>query len=89
MMIGVGFVALMIGICIVEVKEKIKDLIKSLRWKYKYNHRFDDPPVAKCYCNDCMYYYKTHNRCCKHKDWVVADNWFCKGAKPIGQDPEV
>ena len=37
--------------------------INELIYKYKYKHRFDKPPLAKCYCKDC-------------KKWN-PDTWAC------------
>ena len=61
----------------------IRDFIRERIWIYKYNHRFDKPPTAKCYCKDCSFYGDFTNRrlCRKHKEFVV-DDFFCKDADP-------
>ena len=63
----------------VSVREKIYDLI----WNYQYKHRFDKPPTAKCYCNDCEYHAK--NLKCNNVTWCdkyTPDNGFCYQATP-------
>ena len=59
------------------------------RYEYIINRRFDDPPLAKCYCIDCKYYYgeptKTgENVYCSlwNSGVVIQDNSFCYRAEP-------
>lgn len=65
----------------------IKDAICELKWKYEYKHRFDKPPKAECYCNDCLYHGLEEDlTLCKNR-WVgknmhTPNDWFCKYAKP-------
>ncbi len=66
--------------------EALKDFIHELKWKYTYKHRFDKPPTAKCYCNDCMYH-DENDRCSTLSvmdgpSYYTADNWFCWKADP-------
>jgi hypothetical protein len=67
------------------IEEKVSE------WKraYKIKHRFDKPPIAKCYCRDCKYYSKTNNDCWTHTGWKVADNWFCWSATPNNTSKDV
>lgn len=61
------------------VRDKIDDLI----WTYQYKHRFDKPPTAKCYCNDCEYHAKDLK--CNNVTWAdryTPDNGFCYAANP-------
>lgn len=61
------------------VREKIDDLI----WTYQYKHRFDKPPTAKCYCNDCEYH--AEDLKCNNVTWCdkyTPDNGFCYAAIP-------
>ena len=47
--------------------------------------------LVQCFCKDCKYY-SEHNApdkynhgsgtCNAHRDWGVADNWFCWSATP-------
>lgn len=65
--------------------ESVKDKIKVLKYEYRYKHRFDKPPTAKCYCVDCKYYDVESHRCYGfHEDSnrLVADNMFCYRAEP-------
>lgn len=63
----------------------VKDAIDELTYKYRYKHRFNKPPTAKCYCADCIYYDTETGRCYGfHEDSnrLVADNMFCYRAEP-------
>ena len=61
----------------------IRDGIYELCWRYKYKHRFDKKPIAKCYCVDCKYHGRTNdNTFCQLHDKHFPGDWFCKDAKP-------
>lgn len=61
----------------------IRDGIVELRWKYKYKHRFDKKPIAKCYCIDCKWHgVNNDNNLCQLHDKHFPNDWFCKDAKP-------
>lgn len=65
--------------------QSVKDKIEDLKYEYRYKHRFDKPPTAKCYCVDCKYYnIETHQCYGFHEDSnrLVADNMFCYRAEP-------
>ena len=66
----------------------IKERISKLKWQYKYKHRFDKPPTAKCYCRDCKQHGSETNRCYKFDGWHTADNWFCWDAEPREMEPK-
>lgn len=53
----------------------IKQFIEERIWNYKYNHRFDKPPTAKCYCKDCSLYgdFTSRSLCRKHKSHFSED----------------
>ena len=53
---GIMFILVFLILTITMLKDFVVDTIKNLKWKYKYKHRFDKPPLAKCYCKDCRYY---------------------------------
>ena len=62
---------------------EISNLIKHMKCRYHYLHRFNKKPIAKCYCIDCINYIDTTHRCCLlSADKYVLDNWFCADAKP-------
>lgn len=65
--------------------------IEKIHKRHKINrelkHRFDKPPVAKCYCLYCKYAeYFGDDRCGKCSLWgndiVIKDNSFCYRADP-------
>lgn len=61
----------------------IRDSIVELRWNYKYKHRFDKKPIAKCYCIDCKYHgVNNDNSFCQLHGKHFPNDWFCKDAKP-------
>lgn len=53
----------------------IQDKIKTLKRKYKYQHRFDKPPLAECYCKDCFHY--NNEDLCYYLKINTDDNGFC------------
>ena len=59
------------GMFIIFVQYKIK----TLKRKYKYQHRFDKPPTAECYCKDCLYY--DNEDFCYYFNVNTDDNEFC------------
>jgi hypothetical protein len=59
----------------------VKSFFEKLHREHIYKHRFDKPPIAKCYCIDCKKHGKD-GRCCKFDRWITADNWFCWDAEP-------
>lgn len=66
----------------------ITDKIEHLKYEYKYKHRFNKKPIAKCYCKDCVHQYEKYkNKYCEENDRYVADDWFCWKATPHVDDP--
>ena len=54
--VGVGTV---IGVCVCLAYLVIDGIIsgvKILKYRYKEKHRYDKPPIAKCYCKDCKFH---------------------------------
>lgn len=71
----------------------VKEGISQLKWRYKYKHRFDKPPTAKCYCVDCKYHSNKNDVCYRFGETTkeyrcTADNWFCWEAEPVEKDKE-
>lgn len=58
----------------------IIEKIKELKYAYKVKHRFDKPPLAKCYCKDCKYH-EDNGKCYSFTKRYTADNWFCSWAE--------
>ena len=87
---GIMFILVLFMLAITMLKDFIVDKINDLKWKYKYKHRFDKPPLAKCYCKDCRYYIAKENdgNWGVHAGWKVADSWFCWSAEPRSYDSE-
>lgn len=59
----------------------IRELIDAMKWNWKYKHRFDKSPTAKCYCIDCKYYNKKVEWCSSFGR-CVGDSCFCWDAEP-------
>lgn len=79
LMVIVGCVALVLYAFFEWVKEKIGEM----RWKHRYKHRFNRPPLAKCYCVDCKWWSKGSNECKQlGNGWCTPDSGFCYRAEP-------
>lgn len=98
LMTGVGIlvtVAVFLGfiiLLIVKIYNLIADHRDIKRCEYIIAHRFDDPPLAKCYCIDCQYCYGEPTRSgsgvyCSlfNSGIVIQDNSFCYRAEPKGR----
>ena len=79
---GVILIGTTIFFLLVMLWEVIKDLFHTLKIKYIIKHRFDKPPTAKCYCQDCVRHNNESNKCYKFDGWYTADDWFCWDAEP-------
>ena len=79
--VGVFVIMAMIVVIIFAVFYAIMQFIRERIWIYKYNHRFDKLPTAKCYCKDCSLYgdFTSRSLCRKHKSYFSED-YFCKDA---------
>lgn len=88
----VGFVTFIfvVGVMLISLEEFISSKIEDFKWKYKYKHRFDNPPTAKCYCIDCCHYEINSKRCLRYYDLGLykSDNSFCSEAVPRKYDIE-
>ena len=73
---------IIIGVLILLV-ELVKFGLENLKRIYKYKHRFDKKPTAKCYCIDCKYHDNFTGSCFGFdRHHHTADNWFCWKASP-------
>jgi len=92
--IGIVSVAGISVILVVWFKEWLKEKIADRKWKYEYEHRFDKPPLALCYCHDCYYYNPETSRCLYYRSTesptsrYVKDTMFCAEALPYKHDPK-
>ena len=76
-MVGLGVA---IALTCAYVIAKINDNIKAWRRRYELQHRFDKPPLAKCYCKDCSW--RSGAGPCDKLDRYVDQDFFCKHADP-------
>ena len=78
----ITIIVIIIGVLMLLV-ELVKFGIENLKRIYKYKHRFDKKPTAKCYCIDCKYHDNFVGSCFGFdKNQHTADNWFCWKASP-------
>lgn len=94
----VGFIVIifimliMILIIVCGIKDLIVKAFRACKRKSEIKHRFDKPPVAKCYCIDCKYgsYFGNmseidgrHGKCVLlNSDVPIRDDNFCYRADP-------
>lgn len=87
---GTASVVFLVCLVIVLAKDSIDDYLTKKKYKHKRKHRFDKPPLAKCYCKDCTSYgtglYK--GQCFRLGNRYFDDNWFCGDAEPRITDPD-
>lgn len=86
-LLGALTLILFVGLIIISVVAGIRELIDTMKHKYRIKHRFDKPPTAKCYCVDCQYHDKENGICYRFNGdsyvaYTTADNWFCWEANP-------
>ena len=71
----------------------LEEFIDKAKRKYRYKHRFDKPPTAKCYCIDCRHHDNENGRCYRFGETTkeyrcTADNWFCWEADPCEKEKQ-
>lgn len=88
-LVSIVFVLGIVTISVIKLHDFIAECIYAKRYEYMIKHRFDDPPLAKCYCIDCKYCYgeptKTGgNVYCSlwNSGVIIQDNSFCCRAEP-------
>lgn len=84
---GVGAVAIICGLSVLVIALilKLSELKDTIKYKYRYKHRFDKLPTAKCYCIDCIYWDDKGHWCNYFKGRTTADCWFCWNAEPLSR----
>lgn len=61
----------------------ISDYIIKARYTYKYKHRFNKKPIAKCYCRDCKLWNLETGECSDYcNSRRMSETWFCCFAAP-------
>lgn len=88
--IGAGMLGIVVTFLIIDIVKYIKAKISVRVYAYKVKHRFDKPPLAKCYCRDCEYWQiqDSDTAKCRIVDRYTGDNWFCRDATPRKKDPD-
>ena len=71
----------------------LEEFIDKAKRKYRYKHRFDKPPTAKCYCIDCRHHDNETGLCYRFGETTkeyrcTADNWFCWEADPCEKEKQ-
>lgn len=84
---GLILVAAILAILVSNLTTWISEKIKEFRYYLIRKHRFDKPPLAKCYCRDCEEWHPSEHDPSEGKCWnrvggVTADCWFCWEATP-------
>ena len=85
--IGIATGAVALAFLVAGISDALEDWVRHLIYIYKYKHRFNKPPTAKCYCKDCDNWHPhspqaTEGVRWQHASWHTADNWFCWDAEP-------
>lgn len=86
--IGILVVAGCVVMIIYFAFDALRDVVRGWCWSYKYKHRFDKPPTAKCYCKDCVYHTAKDSSGMGPCGWPgvsrwTPDNGFCYEAEPM------
>ena len=72
-------IIMIVSVALFSIKMGITYLIN----RYRVKHRFNEKPLPKCYCIDCVNSHTDQNgRFCPRLKKYVADNWFCWEAEP-------
>lgn len=79
--VGMAAIGGAIALVCAFVVSEIRDNIAIKRRDYEYKHRFDKPPLAKCYCKDCLYR-SSDGTCDKLGSRYVNEDDFCNRASP-------
>ena len=62
-------------------------IIPNIAYTYRLKHRFDKPPIAKCYCKDCKLWNPYTGACNEsHNNRLMAAEWFCCFAMPASTE---
>lgn len=83
--LGVVTLTLIVGSAFFLIIIIICRCINNFVYRYEYEHRFDKPPLAACYCIDCKHYGdKVRNELCMEHRYYTKENGFCSEAVPRG-----
>ena len=70
-----------LGIMLSCLFQSAKEKIQKSKRKREIKHRFEKPPMAKCYCLDCIHY-DTDCYMCYQFNKYIKDDGFCYRAEP-------
>lgn len=79
---GIIVILMIIGMGIVFCFCAIKNGVQYLSNKYKYQHRFNKPPLATCYCLYCENHGKTGKCMLPGVERYTPDDGFCYMSYP-------
>lgn len=80
--VGMGCVAIIIYELFELLKDNITDYLIRRKSKRIIKHRFDKPPIAKCYCIDCKHHDMQTDLCHRDGRRHTANTEFCSDAEP-------
>ena len=86
--VTICIILFMVFIIVYGIKDLIVKIYRARKRKTEIKHRFNKPPVAKCYCIDCKYgaYFEMdgkHGKCISwNGDVPIMDDNFCYRADP-------
>ena len=84
-LLGLCAMVCMLAFLISQICNKIEDAYRKQEREYRYRHRFDKEPIARCYCIDCEYYGQgPYKESCglSGVDRLMGDTDFCSHASP-------
>lgn len=70
------------------ITETIRKSMDRASYIHKQKHRFDKPPIAKCYCRDCSEWQPDKNTCW-HSGIHMAAYEFCSSAFPMNEERDI
>lgn len=86
--LGICFLAVVLIIISVYTADFLGNEVERTIRNYKIKHRFKNPPIAKCYCMDCVQYEEKRGYCRCFSAYNMARNAFCVFAEPKKEDKQ-
>lgn len=73
-----------IGMLLILLIGFLREVFSRTIFNYKWKHRFDKPPKAKCYCQDCRFHGGQYPNSCKLPgiSRCTPPEGFCYEAEP-------
>lgn len=80
---GIMVVTEMLTALMVAVVDSLQKFVQKKKREHQCKHKFEHPPMAACYCKDCVYHMENQRICVKSRNWKsTRDDWFCADAIP-------